>query len=120
MSITLTTGKLVAINGVTQENDNIGAVTNFVVNFLDNTVTFFLATGSLVSGNINVGTYADNVYVVLNMGTGAWTSTNGKFGVLSGGVLTSVVSQVRLDRNLMETFSAGANAIMPGTQVPWA
>jgi len=117
--ITLTTGRLVQINGVTQENDTQGVVTGFTVDFLGNTATFFLSIGSGAPSAFNVAVYNTPVSVTVNLSTGAWSSSNGLSGNVSGAALTNFVTQVKGDRNLMETFAAGASGIMPGTQTPW-
>jgi hypothetical protein len=117
-SITLTTGKLVAINGVTQENDSIGGCSGYAVDYIGNTVTFTFVTGTIVSGNINKGIFGDTVLLTLNLTSGAWTSTNGGSGTISGATLTNFVNQLKSNRNLVETFVAG-NTVMPGTQVAW-
>lgn len=119
MPITLTTGRLVAINGVTQENDTQGVVTGFGVDFLGNTATFTLAIGAGAPASFNVGVYNTPVSVTVNLSTGAWTSTNNLSGNVAGAALTSFNNQIKSDRNLMESFSAGGSGIMPGTAVAW-
>ena len=119
MSITLTTGTNVSINGVSIENDTIGGCTGFLVDFLGNQVTFNLVTGTILNGNINAGNYGTRVSVTVNMTTGQWASTNGLSGTLAGANLTNIVNQFRSDRNLMETFAAGGSGILPGAQVTW-
>ncbi len=117
--ITLTTGQLVQINGVTKENDTQGVVTGFSVDFLGNTATFHLSIGSGAPSAFNIGVYNAPVDVTVNLSTGVWTSTNGFSGTVAGAALTSFNNQVKADRNLMETFASGNSNIMPGTQVAW-
>jgi uncharacterized membrane protein YfbV (UPF0208 family) len=117
MSITLTTGKLVAINGVTQENDTVGACTTFSMDFIGNIATFTLQVGSLLAGNLNVGVYSVPITVSLNLTTGAWTSSNGQSGTISGTPLSQFVTMMKNLRNGNEAFCAAQ--IMPGTQVAW-
>lgn len=119
MSITLTTGRLVTINGVTQENDTQGVNTGYAVDFLGNTVTFTFAIGSGAPALFNIGVYNLPVSLTVNLTNGAWTSTNGFSGVIAGGPLANFVSQTKAIRNTVETFVAG-NTVMSGTQVPWA
>ena len=119
MSITLTNPLLVAFNGVTQENDTVGAVVSLDVDYLANVATYKFATGALLNGNLNPGTYGKTVLVTLNLTTGAWTDYNGHSGVLSGVAFTNLVAQLKGDRNQAETFAAGASGILPGTQVAW-
>jgi len=118
MSITLTTGKLVAINGVTQENDSQGACVSFSVDFLANVATFTFGIGSGAPAAFNLGVYNAPVSVSVNLATGAWTSTNGFSGVIAGAALTNFVAQSKSNRNTAETFVAG-NSVMPGTTVAW-
>ncbi|SRR6266436_342105 len=117
--ITLTTGKLVAINGVTQENDTIGGIVSMHVDYLAQTVTFVLQIGQLVSNNINVGAYSSPVTVTINLVTGAWTSSGGQSGTVGAGALTTLNNQFKSDRNAVETFAAGGSGILPGTTVAW-
>ncbi len=63
--------------------------------------------------------YGPRVSVTVNMTTGQWASTNGLSGTLAGAGLTNIISQFKADRNLMETFAAGASGILPGAQVSW-
>jgi hypothetical protein len=120
MSITLTTGTQVSINSVSVENDTQGAVLNFTTDFLANTCTFNLAQGVVQGSNFNVGVYGSRLSVNVNLTTGAWTSSNGLSGTLAGAGFNNIVAQFKSDRNLMESFSAGASNILPGTQVAWA
>lgn len=118
MSINLTTPKLVAINGVTQENDTTGASTTFAMDFLGNVCTFTLNIGVLASGNLNVGVYSIPVTCTLNLTTGDWVSSNGFGGTISGLQLSQFVTMMKNLRNGNEIFCAGS-AVMPGVQVPW-
>jgi hypothetical protein len=117
--ITLTTPKNIAINGVTVENDTQGVVTSFSIDFLNNTCTIVLKTGFGAPSFFQIGTYFDETDVVVNLITGAWTSSNGKSGTISGMALTTFLAQIKGDRNLMETFASGNSGIMPGTQQNW-
>ncbi len=117
--ITLTTGKLVVINGVTQENNTQGACTGFTVDFLANTATFSFQIGSGAPASFNIGVYSTLVTITVNLTTGAWTSSNGLSGIVPSGPLTNFNNQMRSDRNLSEVFAAGSSGVMPGTQVPW-
>lgn len=117
--ITLTTGKLVAINGVTQENDTQGAVVSYTVDFLANTATFVLQIGSGAPAAFNVGVYSVPITVTVNLVTGAWLSSNGLSGTIGGGALANFNTSIKADRNLAEGFSAGGSGILPGTQTAW-
>lgn len=116
--ITLTTGRLVQINGVTQENDTQGVNTGFAVEFLGNTATFNLAIGSGAPSSFNIAVYNLPVAITVNLGSGAWTSTNGFSGTIGAGALANFVAQTKAVRNTVESFVAG-NSVMPGTQVAW-
>lgn len=118
MSITLTTGRLVSINGVQQENDTQGANTGYTIDFLGNSVTFFFAIGSGAPAAFNIGVYNVPVSVTVNLGSGAWTSTNGFSGTVAAGPLANFVNQTKAVRNTAETFVAG-NSVMPGNQITW-
>jgi len=119
VSITLTTGKLVVINGVTQENDTIGACVSMHIDYLANTAVFTFQIGQLVAGNINIGAYSTPITLTVNLATGAWTNSAGQSGTIGAGALASFVNQVKADRNAIESFAAGASAILPGLQVVW-
>ena len=119
MSITLTNGTLVQINGATVENDVIGAVTSMTVDYLGQTAVFVLRTGSLLNGNINVGNYGQTVQLTINLATGSWSSSAGQSGTMGPVALNNFNSQFKADRNTVETFAAGGGNLMPGTQVPW-
>jgi len=118
MSITLTTGRLVQINGVTTENNTQGANTGYAVDFLGNTVTFNFSIGSGAPAAFNIGVFNLPVSLTVNLATGAWTSTNGSSGTIGAGPLANFVSQTKAIRNTVETFVAG-NSVMAGTQVAW-
>jgi uncharacterized membrane protein YfbV (UPF0208 family) len=118
MSITLTTGKLVQVNGVTLENNTTGADMSFDIDFFANVATFTLRTGVLQSGNLNPGVYGDTVTVSLNMVTGAYQSSNGVSGTISGTQLQQFQTMMKNLRNGNEVFVA-ATPIMAGIQVPW-
>jgi hypothetical protein len=120
VAITLTTGKLVTINGVTQENDTQGVVTGFLIDFLGNTVTYHLSIGSGAPAAFNVGVYNTPISVTVNLSTGVWFSTNGFSGTISPAGLSGFISQIKGDRNLMESFSASGSGILPGVQAAWA
>jgi hypothetical protein len=118
MSITLTTGKLVQINGATVENNTTGACTLFDVDYLANKATFTLRTGTIQSGNLNAGVYGDTVTVSLDLTTGNYQSSNGFSGTITGTQLSQFNTLLKNVRNGNEAFVA-ATPIMPGTQVPW-
>lgn len=119
MSITLTSGTLVQINGATVENDTVGACMSMSVDYFSQTVTFVFRTGTLQNGNLNAGLYGPTVTLVVNLSTGAWTASTGQSGTIGAGALASFNSQIKSDRNLVETFAAGGGAILPGAQVAW-
>jgi len=119
MSITLTNGTLVQINGSTIENDTVGACVSMTVDYFSQTATFVFRTGVLQNGNLNAGVYGPTVTLTVNLATGAWSASTGQSGTISGGALASFNSQVKSDRNLVETFAAGGGAFMPGVQVAW-
>lgn len=119
MSITLTNGTLVQINGSTIENDTIGACTSMNVDYFSQMATFVFRTGAIQNGNLNAGIYGPTVTFTVNLVTGLWTASTGQTGTIGAGALASFNSQIKSDRNLVETFAAGAGAFMPGTQVAW-
>jgi hypothetical protein len=121
MSITLTTGSLVVVNGTQIENNTTGGESHFSMDFLANTVSFELVQGTIQSGNINAGNYPPKITVTVNLTTGDWFATSGMSGHIppSNPQLVAIANQFKADRNAMETFAAGASGIMPGTQVPW-
>lgn len=119
MSITLTSGTLVQINGSTVENDTVGACTSMLVDYFSQTVTFTFRTGTIQNGNLNAGLYGPTVTLTVNLQTGAWSSSSGQSGTIGAGALASFNSQMKSDRNLVETFAAGAAALLPGVQVAW-
>ena len=123
MSITLTTGIQVSINGVSRENNTQGAVIGFGVDYLTNTVSFSLAQGGVLSqsglDSFLVGAFAEPVQVTINMVTGAWTSSNGLSGTASGALFTAFQTSLKNTRNALETFSAVTNPILPGAVVNW-
>lgn len=119
MSITLTTPQSVVINGTTIENDTAGFVTSYSIDFIANLAYIYLNQGT-VSGNVaTVGHYGGSANFTVNLITGAWTASNGGAGTFSGPGLASFLSEIKADRNLMETFAAGSSGLMPGTQVAW-
>lgn len=126
MSITLTQPVGVTITGPNpvSETDSIGACTNMNVDYFAQTVTFVFRTGTIVNSNLNAGVYGPTVTLVVNLTTGAWTAFNSlsgasSSGTIGAGALASFNSQLKSDRNLVETFAAGGGQLLPGTQVPW-
>jgi hypothetical protein len=117
MSITLTTGKLVAINGVTQENDTQGAAVSMTMDWIGNIGTIKFSIGSGAPSAFNVAVYDSPVVLTVNMTTGAWTSTDGSSGTFSGAGFTSFQNQFKAIRNAAETFAS--SHFMPGTTVAW-
>lgn len=120
MSITLTTGKNIVINSVPFENDASGAVTDFTVDFIGNTLSFTLMTGTTSGSTFTAGSLGDIVKVTINLTTGGWKTSTGLSGIIGGGAIASFVAEIKADRNAAETFAAGGSNIMPGTQVPWS
>ena len=121
MSITLTTPTGVTITGPNpvSETDSVGACMSMSVDYFSQTVTFVFRTGTIVSGNLNAGLYGPSPTLTVNLTSGAWSSSTGQSGTIGAGALASFNSQIKSDRNLVETFAAGAGALLPGVQVPW-
>jgi hypothetical protein len=125
MSITLTTGTNVVINGVTFENDTQGGCTDMNVNYNANTVTFTFRSGVASGTAIVPGAIPPTVTLTVNMTTGVWASfdslnsLNNKAGTFSGAAFTTFVANMKTVRNNIESFVAGASGILPGTQVAW-
>jgi len=117
MSITLTTGKAVSINGVQQENDTQGAAVLLDYDFLANIATMRFSIGSGAPAAFNVGVYDSPITLRVDMTTGAWTTTSGASGIFSGAGFTNFQNQFKAIRNAAETFAA--SQFMPGTQVAW-
>lgn len=117
MSITLTTGKLVAINGVTQENDTQGAAVSLDMDWMGNIGTVRFSVGSGAPSAFNIGVYDTPITLTVNMTTGAWTSTNGSSGTFAGAGFTNFQNQFKAIRNAAETFAA--SQFLPGVQVAW-
>lgn len=123
MSITLTTGTLIAKNGVTVENDTQGAATYLTYDFLANIATLRFSIGSGAPSAFNVGVYDTPIVLTVNMTTGAWTAVSVQSGVVlnsgtfSGAGFTSFQSQFKSIRNAAETFAS--TQFMLGTQVAW-
>ncbi len=73
---------------------------------------------------VATSTYGPTVTLTVNLTTGAWTATNSltntvQSGTIGAGALASFNSQIKSDRNLVETFAAGSGNLLPGTQVAW-
>src|ERR1700757_1625955 len=107
--ITLTTPKTVAINGVTQESNTQGVCIGFAVDFLANTITFQFHIGSGAPAAFNIGVYSTLVTLTVNLTTGAWVSSNGFSGMAGGAALNNFINQLKADRNIAESFAAGAS-----------
>ena len=122
MSITLTTGNLVAVNGVTKVNDTSAFCTNMMVDYVAGTATFAFKIGTMSGNTFTTDTqYGNTVTLTVNLITGNWASfdtVNGnKAGNISGAALTNFVNEHIAIQNAIETFAAGASGILPGTQV---
>lgn len=108
-----------SISGSITESDTIGACTYMVVDYRAQTVTFEFRQGVLASGNITAGNYSPVITMTVSLVTGAWTTSSGQSGTIGAGALASFNSQIKSDRNLVETFAAGGSGILPGSQVAW-
>lgn len=121
MSITLTTGKLVVINGVTQENDDAGSCVSFTVDFIAHTASFVFKIGQRSGANFNVGNYSGLTHLRVNLVTGEWESVDENsvrfVGTIDPGTIAAYLAQFNSDRNAAEVFASAQ--IMPGTQVAW-
>lgn len=121
MSINLTTPKVISVTGSQNfsETDAQGALMSYSIDFFGQTFTGVFRTGTVTGGNLNAGAFGDTVTLVVNLVTGAWTSSNGFSGTIGSTPLNNFNAQFKTDRNAAEGFAAGASGIMPGTQVPW-
>ncbi len=121
MSITLNAAQInqLIIGGVIIETDGAAAVTSMSVDWVANTVTFWIKKGT-VSGIFTPGSIASgNLQVTINALTGAWSvDGSGQSGTLLSAGLTILQTNLKTYRNQLEQF-ANANAIMPGTIVAW-
>ena len=126
MSITLTTGTNVVINGIAFENDTQAGCIDMNVNYNANTVTFTFRSGVVSGTAIVPGAIPPTIILAVNMSTGVWNSfdgsnnpANNKTGTFTGAAFTTFVANMKTVRNNIETFAAGASGILPGTQVAW-
>ena len=123
MSITLTTGKTVLINGVQQENDTQGAAVAMSYDFLANVATIRFSIGSGAPAAFNIGVYDAPILLTVNMTSGVWSAVNVQSGAtvgsgtFSGAGFTSFQNQFKTIRNAAETFAS--IQFMLGTQVAW-
>jgi hypothetical protein len=117
VSITLTTGKTVSINGTQVENDTQGSCTILHMDFIGNIGSLSFSIGSGAPSAFNIGVYDAPVTLTVNMTTGAWTTSVGTSGTFSGAGFVSFQNQFKAIRNAAETFAA--SQFMPGVQVAW-
>ena len=122
MSITLQAAAVnqLIVGGVTIETDAAAAVTGMSVDWVANTITYFLKKGTVAGAVFTPGQVAmGNLSVTINATTGAWSvDGSGQSGTLSGGALTTVQTNMKAWRNQLESFS-NTQAIVPGTLVAW-
>jgi len=117
MSITLTNAAVLSINGAVTESDANASLYYFELSF-PNSVRLFYGFGTTVGSVFTPGTQLPKVIVTLNLVTGAWTSTNGLSGTVSGAGFTAVQNDFLALVNIAETFAVN-NSLVVGTQVPW-
>jgi hypothetical protein len=122
MSITLTTAKQIAINGVTVENDTQGACTLLNYDFLSNIAKLRFDIGSGAPAAFNIGVYNVSVTLTVDMTSGVWSAIDATgtvlgSGTFSGSGFVGFQNQFKAIRNAAEGFAA--TQFMPGTQVPW-
>jgi hypothetical protein len=121
-SITLTNTTTVSQGGSTVESDAAAAVMSISVDFqaAQPIMVVVFKQGTVAGVTLVPGTVtsATPITVSVNLTTGAWASTSGPSGTLSGAALTSLLTSLKGLRNTDETFAVN-NAIITGTQVPW-
>jgi hypothetical protein len=117
MSITLTALATLGIGGVTVESDANAELYYFELSF-PSSVRLFYGFGTTVGSVFTPGTQLPKVIVNLSLLTGAWTSSNGLSGTVSGAGFTAVQNDFLALVNVAETFAVN-NSIVAGTQVPW-
>ena len=117
MSITLTNPTTLSINGLTVESDANAALTYMEVVY-PTQVRLFYSYGSTSGQVFTPGSTVGKVIVTVNLVTGAWTSTSGTSGTMSGAGLTALQNAAINLQNAFENFAVN-NSIIAGTQVAW-
>jgi hypothetical protein len=117
MSITLTNAAILSINGAVAESDANAEFYYLELSF-PSSVRLFYGFGTPVGSTFTPGTQLPKVIVTLNLVTGAWTSTNGLSGTVSGAGFTAVQNDFLALVNIAETFAVNNNIVV-GTTVPW-
>jgi hypothetical protein len=122
MSITLTQALTVVQGGTTIETDNAAACMAFAVSWtlVGPTAVATFQDGAVSGISLNPGTIAglNTVQFSLNMTTGAWSTSNGLSGTISGAALNSFLTTLKSIRNTIEA-EAVSLGIIAGTQVAW-
>lgn len=117
MSITLTNPISLTVGGVAQSTDAQAAAIYLEVVFPDQ-IRMFFRSGTVAAGVFSAGAITGPVIVSVNTTTGAWVSTSGQSGNLSGPGLTNLQNTLKGWRNAMENFAVNQN-LFPGTAVAW-
>jgi len=121
MSITLLAAAITQMvsGGQTLETNNAAAVTFMGIDWMANSITFRLQSGSVVAGVFVQATQLPNSRtIVVDLGTGNWRADSGQSGTLSAPALASIVATMKTWRNTLESF-ANSNGTVPGTVVAW-
>lgn len=105
------------VGGSTIDTAN-AAVASSVASDLSGNMSFTIAKGSPASNAFSGSSRTKEISVSVNLLTGAWQSSNGQSGVLSGAALTTLNNQLKAFRNQLETFAS--NNVFPGSAtVAW-
>src|SRR5258707_13469346 len=118
MSITLTNQEQFTIGGTPVETNNIAGVTGFTADYLNNTLTLSIATGSPNSGNIAVSQRGAHLTAVINLATGVCQVNGQPAGTMPAGALANLNVFLRNTRNNLETLAVLLD-LVAGVQLPW-
>lgn len=108
------------VGGTVVETNPTGAVGNITIDYIGNTLSFYLLTGTLNGSGISVGAHASSQAMIsMNMATGVWQNNQtGASGTIQAAALTSLIGVLKGLRNSAEAFAV-AQGMIAGIQVPW-
>jgi len=106
---------------VTVETHDTAAVISVTTDYVANVMVFVIQYGTPSSNSFapgpRPGPQTAPVTVTVNLGTGAWQSSNGLSGTITAALATINTNTKNL-RNVLETVT-NAQAIITGTVVAW-
>jgi len=116
--INLTNVEQYIVGGITQENNAIAGITELNINYIGNTISAVITTGSLVNGNIQPSQKGQRFQLIINTVSGVCTVNGVSVATIGAGALNVLNTTFKTIRNQLETSIVG-QSLITGSQVSW-